>query len=354
MTQDTAPLRDLLYLDFDKAASIWSQFERGLLERISVTEDTGKTRAAGTKFGVPGVAGVNLGVDYLDKRSTLESKTLHHDVLNRIEERLIQAGLVTDLSEAVNPSESSAETIRDAIGNRPYLRAEGHSVVEDYRRIVAISEKFNELVAFIARSGQEAIKQSPEYKQLEDLIAAAREAANTVQDRNQKAVQRDKAKTIQRQIEDLAKPQLTNVDQWLLDGIRLWINTFMPNRINFRIYPFPNCPSFQVMCNLKRDCFVDSDLEHLLYGYGNRPNVPLAVFGLVTSLPADSVPGFDPMKEFETDVRLPERVAFEKAFRAIFGGMEGIEAIVRYSRYPNVTVHPIAVYRSFPVGERPG
>jgi hypothetical protein len=34
MTQDVAPLRDLLYLDFDKAASIWSQFERGLLAPI--------------------------------------------------------------------------------------------------------------------------------------------------------------------------------------------------------------------------------------------------------------------------------------------------------------------------------
>jgi hypothetical protein len=82
-------LRDLLYLDFDKAASIWSQFEEGLLKSIDVTEDTGKDRAAGTKFGlkfgVPGLADAqaeaNLGVDYIQKRSTLQSKILHHDVL---------------------------------------------------------------------------------------------------------------------------------------------------------------------------------------------------------------------------------------------------------------------------------
>jgi hypothetical protein len=293
-------------------------------------------------------------VDYLDKRSTLESKTLHHDVLNRIEDRLIQAGLVTDLSGAVSRAESSAEAIRAAIGHRPYLRAEGFGVVEDYRRILAISEKFNDVASFIIRSGQETMKRSPEYKQLEELITAAKDAADKVQDRNQKALQRDKAKTMQRQLEDLAKPQLTQLDQWLLDGIRLWINTFMPNRINFRIYPFEHCPSFHVLCNLKRDCFVDADLEHVLYGYGNRPNVPLAVFGLVTSLPATSGPGFDPMREFETDVELPGPVVFEKAFRAMFGAMEGIEAFVRYSRYPNVTVHPIAVYRSFPVNEPAG
>jgi len=73
MTEDAPALRDLLYLDFEKAASILSQFEAGLRERISVTDDSGKTRTAGTKFGFP-LAGANLNVDYLDKRSTLESK----------------------------------------------------------------------------------------------------------------------------------------------------------------------------------------------------------------------------------------------------------------------------------------
>jgi hypothetical protein len=53
------------------------------------------------------------------------------------------------------------------------------------------------------------------------------------------------------------------------------------------------------------------------------------------------------MREFELSAALPERVAFDKAFRGMFGAMEGLESFVRYSRYPNVTVHPIAVYRSF-------
>ncbi len=220
-------------------------------------------------------------------------------------------------------------------------------MLEDYRRILAISEKFNDLVEFVAKSAQQAVKQSPEFKQLEQMLATAREAAGKVPDPNQKAVQREKVKSVQRQLEELAKPKLEKADQWILEGMRLWINTFMPSRINFRIYPFANCLAFQVLCNLKRECFVDSDLEHLLYGYGNRPNVPLAVFGVITSLPAEGESTFDPMKEFETSVPLPERVVFEKAFRAVFGAVQGLEAFVRYSRYPNVTVHPIAVYRSF-------
>ena len=91
-------LRDLVYLDFDKAASIWSQCQQGLPDRMSVTEDSGQSTAAGTKFGLLSIAGANLGVDYLEKRSTLESRTLHHDVLNRVELHLADSGLVTDLS----------------------------------------------------------------------------------------------------------------------------------------------------------------------------------------------------------------------------------------------------------------
>ena len=133
-------LRDLLYLDFEKAASIWSQFEEGLLESVSVTEDTGKDRSAGTKFGIPGVAEANLGVDYIQKRSTLQSKTLHHDVLTRVEKRLDESGLVTDLS-SVPTDESSAETIRAALDDRSYVRAEGWGVIDDYRRILAICRR---------------------------------------------------------------------------------------------------------------------------------------------------------------------------------------------------------------------
>jgi len=198
-------LRDLLYLDFDKAASIWSQFEEGLLERISVTEDTGKDRAAGTKLGFPGIAEANLGVDYLQKRSTLQSKTLHHDVLNRIEKQLAVAKLVTDLSAMEPRNQSSPEKIRAALGNRPYLRAEGWSVIEDYRRILAISSKFNEVVGFVVKAGQESAKKSPEYQQLQNLITEVRATVDQTTDRNQKATKRAQLKTIQVQLEAMTK-----------------------------------------------------------------------------------------------------------------------------------------------------
>lgn len=91
-------VRDLLYLDFDKASSIWSQFEGGLRERVAVTDDDGKGQKAGVKFGIPKIAEATLGADYAQKRSTLETKILHHDVLNRVDDELSSCNLVFDVS----------------------------------------------------------------------------------------------------------------------------------------------------------------------------------------------------------------------------------------------------------------
>jgi len=120
----------------------------------------------------------------------------------------------------------------------------------------------------------------------------------------------------------------------------------MVNRINFRIYPIVDCPSFQILCNLKTACFVDQDLEHLLYGYGYRPNIPLTAFGLITSIPSQSELQFDPMTEFKDNDKLTDKAKLEKAFRDMFSAMDAMEDYVRYSRYPNITIHPIAVFRN--------
>jgi len=342
-----ATIRDLLYFDFDKAASIWSQFHGGLREKISITEDQDKGQEAGVKFGIPKIAEARLGVQYGDKRSILETKVLHHDLLNLLDTQLCSEGLVADLNGAVTEPEPSADAIREAIGTRPYLKAQGWSVIEDYRRFLSITERFKDLTEFIALCSMEALKQSSEYLQVQTTLEAARAEASSMKDRNKKAIAQSRVKSIEDSIKKTMKSQLATPDQWIIDGLRLMINTFMPNRINFRIYPVPICPSFQVICNLKRECFVDQDLEHLLYGYGNRANVLLSVFGLITSIPPKSGSLFDPMAEFQSMETIPEKINIEKGLRTVFGAIDELESYFKFSRYPNVTVHPIAVFREF-------
>jgi hypothetical protein len=71
------------------------------------------------------------------------------------------------------------------------------------------------------------------------------------------------------------------------------------------------------------------------------------VFGLITSIPPKSAESFDPMKEFESFAGSMDKIVFEKAFRDLFSALEAFESFVRFSRYPNISVHPIAVFRQF-------
>jgi len=343
---ESMQIRDLIYFDFNKAASIWSQFEGGLRERISLTEDKTKDRTAGVKVGIPHIAEANLGIEYANITSVLESKILHHDLLNKIVKQLVEHGLVVKLSEELDPTVSSPEVIRAAIAGKPYILAGGWGVIEDYRRISSIMKNFNNLLNFISQCNLETIKKSSEYADIQRQIDEMRQQIKTIKDVNQKSKAKTQLQALESKIKQMAISQLSPVENWLIDGIQLFVDTFVPNRINFRIYPFESCPSFQIICNLKRECFVDQDLEHLLYGYGNRPNVPLAVFGLITSLPSESGHPFDPMREFES-IKLSEKVSLEKAFRNIFEAMDDLEGWMRYSRYPNITIHPIAVFRQF-------
>src|SRR5262249_10800011 len=61
---------------------------------------------------------------------------------------------------------------RVAIGDRPYLRAAGNSVLEDYKQILGIREKCNDIVGFIRKAAEEGVKKSAAYVELQQAIAA--------------------------------------------------------------------------------------------------------------------------------------------------------------------------------------
>jgi hypothetical protein len=162
-----------------------------------------------------------------------------------------------------------------------------------------------------------------------------------------------------------------SLEPWFIEGLQRWIRVFLPGRITVRVYPFENLPSFQVFGNLKRESFVDADLGNLLFAYGTRPNLKLTMVGLLTSVPPKEEASFDPLAEFSEprssvqgqagpsddvpDVEAEDpsaeddSTAYEAAFRGVFAGMEGMESLARFSRFPNVTVYPIALYRRVPV-----
>lgn len=322
-------IRDLIYFDFDKAASIYSQVEGGLIQQIQSGTEANKDDHNIRKYDFK-LFNAEFGGIGAEKSSELISKVLHHDLLVRIEEALFQQGFAVDINNEIDNNSASVEIIRSKFSNKAYIRAEGWAVIEDYVRLKRIADNFNNITEYIKKC---TISSNSE---LADKIREIKE--------NQK-LSKKRREELLKDIDNLTG--LGSVPEWHINGMKLFIDTFMPCRINFRVYPFESVPDFQVIANLKRDSFVDTDLENIIFAHNTQPNIKLTIFGLITSIPnkpQETI--FDPLSEFDiqTDYDSDQK-SFEKAFRNMFGAMGEFDKFVRYSRYPNITVYPIAVYR---------
>ena len=293
--------------------------------------------------------GSRLGAN--DKSLELVSRVLHHDVLARIEFRLANEQVLLDLNDVLGDKNPAEHEVRAAIaGGAPYVRAEGWTMIEDYRRITDIASNFNVLTEFLNRCATDTVKQSPEYQQLRAQIDEMSTQAKAQPNRDERARALQQAKVVEQQLEAMiqAAAGAGQIDDWLVQGIMRFIELFKPGHINLRLYPCESAPGFQLLANLKADCFVDGDVGNFSFAYGIKPNVKLTVLGLVTSIPPKDQPAFDPLQEFagDDDPDNAQQKGFEKGFRQLFNAFEEIEKLVRFTRYPNVTLFPIAVYRT--------
>jgi hypothetical protein len=373
-------LHDLIYLDFEKAASIYSQMAGGLVTetQAEVARETGRKGGIGA-----GVAAFRLdfGGEASDRTSQVESRILHHDLFQRIQGGLFEAGAACDLNAEFSEGGGADVTqIRERASSASFIRVRGRAVFEDFARVEEFAERFPDLHAFLTRCGTAGLDAIPEVGERRGAIAERRRKAEHVPNAKQRSAQLRKVE----QEEEAFEAELASIagmeappEKWLLDGIKTFITTFFPRRLILRLHPFPHLPDFHIMANLKRDCFLDGDLENVLFAYGSRPNLPLSVFGLVSSVPSGSddlhsdapIGGAISNQAEPETAQAPDQLqdeaqavgagepsseaAFEAGFRGLFDAMEGFERFVRFSRYPNLTVYPVAVFRTIRLDRSP-
>ena len=386
--EDMPYLRDFLYLDTEKAASIFSQLWGGLVEGTRETSEDARARRGGVALNL-GVVRPEFGGENSERTAVIESRVLHHALFLEIEDELFRLGAAVDVNAAFPSGPGSAEEVGDALGTAAYVRVEGWATIEDYDRISAILGDWKGLVAFINHSAMSSLEDSDEYKAIMATVEAAKAEARGLSDNKQRNRQLRELGEQEKELERTlraAVEQAEDLDPELSRGHPAFV--FLPGRITFRVYPFDQAPEFQVFGNVKRESFVDADLGNLLFAYGVRPNIPLTLFGLVSSRPSAGGDTFDPLAEFDEsaptetvasetepdDAELDESaptqtvaadtqpdgqgvpddpVAFERGFRGVFRGLEAMEGLMRFSRYPNLTVYPIAVYRRVAVADEP-
>ncbi len=342
-------LRDFIYLDIDKATSIYSQLTGGLVtgsERVIGTEkDERNIRKYDLKIFTPEFGGAKK-----ETQKLIETHVMHHDLFNRMEELLFTEKLAIDINVDLEPEKFANGEASLLLSQSHYVRCTGWSLMEDYEKIKGIAERHNDVVGFIQKSSLENLKTSDEYKQLQETIDKLRQEADSKKDRNERATAKVQVKKLEENLHlQLANScKLSGVDDWVINGMKTWIDTFMPRDILFYVYPFEAVEGFHVKSHLKPNCFVDGDIRTFDCCYTSRPTVKLSVFGLITTVPPKGKHPFDPMKEFDGHKAEDEKddaVGFESALRGVFRGFDGLESLIRFNRFPNITIYPVAVFR---------
>jgi len=335
-------LYDYLYVDLEKVISLYSQLTGGVVELIetqlekgSAFEHKGSLDLKLFKYGAGGAKE--------EKEQDKITVKPHHALLQELEEKLSSSGYLLELDRLGDRETLKDHNVRSSLKKVLCVKCKGRIVIEDYERMKNIGQAFPEIVKLISMSNIEAVKGTPEYQEFE---AKMKELENVEGNRNQKSAGKQKAKRLQKELDEMLATfsDIDNVPQWILDGLETWIDTFLPNITNIRVYPFPDQHDEHIFGRLDASNFTIYDSTAFHFTYGSFPTEEFTMLGIITSVPLDEEETFVPLKEFEKE-DLDDKESIENGFRGLFKGFEGFEAMIRTCRYPRVLVHPILVYR---------
>jgi len=335
-------------LDLPKISSIFSQLTGGLVTGTEIVtgneKDQRNIRRYDLKIFTPEFGGVEKKTSQM-----VESRVMHHDLFNRVEELLFDCSYAIDINDTISIEEIETGEAHQKFKDIFYIRCTGWSVFEDYEKMKHIAKNHNTLMEFIKKSALSSIKESSEYKELIEQIENEREKIKKEKNRNKKAILKSQLKALEKQIQDQLELSIGGkVEKWIIDGFSNWVDTFIKDAIYFHIYPFDTYGSFHIKAALKRNSFVDGDIKFTDFAYTGRPNLKLTLFGLITSVPPKENHPFDPMSEFEDHEPKDEQddpIGFEAAFRGLFRGFDSLDNLSKFERYPNLTVYPLAIFR---------
>lgn len=320
-------IKEIIYFDLDKAISLYSQLQDGLTTEESSSSSSHEKINPEIGLNVLGLK-VGLNGEKLSELQSTQTKILHHNILNRLESNLAQAGMLTLLSSF---STENSSQVFDQIKEASYVKASGPSTFENLRRLNKLMPEFNKTVDFLNMCKLSGIPK------MEELIAQgmSKESAH---------------KTISNLKKSIGKDKVEKIDDKMLKGMSEFFKDYLEERIIFRVQPLMQERDFQVRAQLKDACFLADDQDHISFCYGLNPKVELTILGLITSLPSpqdnDSY-GYQPCKNIGGDSG-----EMEEKLRIFIEAFESLRGTVSFDRYPVVTVYPIAIYRSISYGNK--
>jgi hypothetical protein len=341
----TKSIKDLIYFDLEKAKSLISQLNGGLISEISRAFEDESESSTGAGFDFK-VISANIGGKGREKSIRTEKSELYHELLNEIEKQLSENVLLSNINQSFESWKGSFNTFMDEVPKMSYIKAKGWAIFEDSERFKFILSNFNDVQRVIFKS---KLNSSTELKALRKQITDLKKLANQNPDRSIKLKELSQIKSLEKKVDSFleSNTDANFIDEDFIDGVKTFLNTFTPGRLNLRISPLEPFNEFQILANIKEKYIIDGDFKSIIYTYGTRPNVKLTVLGIITSAPRQIDERIDPNDEFLSisDEKMNESQAFDKAFRNMYLTFENFEKLFYVPAFPKISISPIAIYR---------
>jgi hypothetical protein len=338
-------IKDLIYFDLEKARSLISQLKGGLISEISRAFEDESEINSGISFDLKLISGKTGGSER-EKAVKTEKIEIYHELLNEIEAQLVEKSYLTNINKEFEERKDSFNDFIESIPSMTYVKACGWSQFEDFHRFKRILTNFNDVQRLIFES---QVLNNPEVVKVKEQLEEAKRGLNQIKDKNEKSKKEQKLKTIEKSLDKAltTNTDITLLDESFIEKVKIFLDTFSPNRLNFRVLPLDSFNEFQILSNLKEKYIIDGDFESIIYTYGSRPNIKLTIFGVITSCPPKEDNRVDPNDEFiiYNDDELSAEQTFDKAFRKVFTSFEAFEKFFFVPTHPKIAVTPIAIYR---------
>lgn len=338
----------------EKVSSLYSQLSGGMVQSVEASstssENSKNLRSYDFKIFKHEAGGTGL-----ESQALKETRVSHHEIYNELENDLFKEGYTAEIGVDVTKEDVDSGEATKIFESALCIKTEGYVVLEDYERITRIADNYEDIIGFINNSVKSNLYENPEYKGLIDQLDVMKEDIRKMKNGNVKTKKKQELSEFEEKLSVLSDSgQVGSVEQWIIDGLKTWVQVFLPDVFNVRVYPFEDSESFHVMSNVKRKFFLDDNTESVHYLFGSKPTIKVTMLGVITSIPQKDGDSFDPMKEFDEvdlDKDGNEAQSVEHGFRGVFRGFDGLEEMIRTCRYPRIMVQPIAIYRSIKPNE---
>ncbi|MEX0771385.1 MAG: hypothetical protein WD035_11655 [Balneolaceae bacterium] len=164
-------IKDLIYFDRDKAISIYSQLNKGVVREFTENKVNEASKKRRFNFNILNLFKPSFEKSKGESYGELKTKELHHDLLNSIENSLNELDSLFEITQNIKENENF-DKIRKSITESPFIAVDGWTVFEDYKRLDNIANKFNDLNLFINRCALSETEVPEELIKLESELSS--------------------------------------------------------------------------------------------------------------------------------------------------------------------------------------